>query len=203
MSFFKRKEKNLIPEAAPSSGSGGGGMSRGGGAPSSSGNSFGKGKKEQPDPEGFEKLPGRRYQRDAYNYQPGPRAPPQQQQQHPGGYGNYGNYGSQQQQQGYGQQQPPPIEGQGALSGAGGYGSSDARSNLFKGARAPNPNTGASFDGYAGAGAGSRGGSYGSYNTGTGRGAPQSSDYGGDGEGVLSGGGNEEGQEQTEEDDEV
>lgn len=189
MPIFKRKEKNLIPEVTP--------VARAGspaGQPTGSGSSRSSGKKEQPDPEGFEKLPGRRYQRDQYNYQPPSR--PQQ----PGGYGNYGNYGQPQ------QQQPPPIEGQGSLSGAEGYqqqqqqgyggyqngGNPDARSALFRGARAPAATTGASFDSYS---AGGRGGSL----SGTGRSAPEAG-YGGDdndGEGVLSG------KQETEEDDEV
>jgi hypothetical protein len=192
MSFFKRKkEKVLIPEvnaAGPAQ------PSLPGGSSSSSSSGRGGGKKEQPDPDGFEKLPGRRHQREQYNYQPPSR--PQQ----AGGYGNYGNYGGQQQQPQLprGQQmQQPPIEGglgQGALSGAEGhsqqqgYGDYDnnARSNLFKGARAPAPSTGAAFDRYTADG---RGGDF--TNSG------EAEKEGNEGEGVLSG------NQETEEDDEV
>lgn len=192
MSFFKRKkEKVLIPEVNPS---GGPGQSSSSSLSGSSNSYSGRGgKKEQPDPDGFEKLPGsgRRVQRDQYNYQPPSR--PQQ----PGGYGNYGNYGSQQQSQPpRGQMQQPPIEGglgQGPLSGADGqqqqgYGGYEdtARSNLFKNARAPAPSTGAAFDRHTPDGRG--GGANDSY------GAEKEGD---DGEGVLSG------NQETEEDDEV
>lgn len=196
MPIFKRKEKNLIPEVEPV---GRGGSPAGGGPASSS--SFGRsGKKEQPDPEGFEKLPGRRYQRDQYNYQP-PSSSSAARAQQPGGYGNYGSYGQQQPQA---SQQPPPVEGsmyggQGSLSGAGGYQQqqgggggggyggydNNARSNLFKGARAPAQSTGASFDRYASDGRGSGGAR-----------TPQDNE-GDEGEGVLSG------NQETEEDDEV
>lgn len=96
---------------------------------------------------------------------------------------------------------------------AGGYGaySNNARNDLFKGARAPAPTTGASFDSYAAGRSGSYNGSSNSGNTG--RSAPQagygSLSHGYDdeataqGEGTLSGAGGEQDQEYTEEDDEV
>jgi hypothetical protein len=205
MSFFKRKEKNLIPEAVPSnSNSNDGGGSSGGGRSSKS-----KSKQEE-DPEGFEKLPSRTYKREQVNYNPAGRT------QQPGGYGSYGNYGSAPQPQQPGsypqqqnQQQPGSYPAQGLSGGnAPGYGgynqqtNPDARNDLFKGARAPNATTGASFDRYATAGgsAGAAGGARGA--TASGNDYGEQPEYGED----LSGDGNgarSQDQEQLEEEDEV